>query len=108
MAAPETHRERSQDLRVLESDRGRDVFQQSHAVRRVQEEIPEEVRARDLEPAQDLGQIGLGSHQILMAKRKASPATRQARQHVIDLYNAWGKPDKAREYAAIPATVGRP
>ena len=50
----------------------------------------------------------LGSHQILMAKRKASPATRQARQHVIDLYNAWGKPDKAREYAAIPATVGRP
>jgi hypothetical protein len=50
----------------------------------------------------------LGSYQILMAKRNASPATRQARQHLIDLYSAWGKPDKAREYAAIPATVGKP
>lgn len=50
----------------------------------------------------------LGSYQILMAKKRASPATRRARQHVIDLYNAWGKPDKAREYAAIPATGGKP
>ena len=49
----------------------------------------------------------LGSYQILMAKRSASPATRQARQNVLDLYNAWGKPDKAREYVAIPATANK-
>jgi eukaryotic-like serine/threonine-protein kinase len=50
----------------------------------------------------------LGSYRILLAKRKASPATREARQRVIDLYDAWGKPDKGREYAAASAPVGKP
>jgi tetratricopeptide (TPR) repeat protein len=48
----------------------------------------------------------LGSYPILMAKRSASASTRDARQNLLDLYNAWGKPDKAREYAAVPARVG--
>jgi tetratricopeptide (TPR) repeat protein len=48
----------------------------------------------------------LESYPILRAKRSASAATRDARQHLIDLYTAWGKPDKAREYAAIPARLG--
>src|SRR5262245_25430960 len=37
----------------------------------------------------------LGSYQILMANKKASPSTRRARQDVIDLYSAWGKPDRS-------------
>jgi hypothetical protein len=43
-----------------------------------------------------------------MAKNMASPTTRRVLQHIVDLYNSWGKPEKAREYAAIPGQpVGR-
>jgi serine/threonine protein kinase/tetratricopeptide (TPR) repeat protein len=48
----------------------------------------------------------LESYPILMAKRSAGAATREARQHLVDLYTSWGKLEKAREYAAVPARVG--
>jgi serine/threonine-protein kinase len=49
----------------------------------------------------------LGSYPILRAKQGAGKATGDARQHLIDLYTAWGRPDKAREYAATPASPSR-
>jgi hypothetical protein len=48
----------------------------------------------------------LGSYPILTAKRSASRSTWEARQHHVDLYEAWGKPDKARRYAALPGKAG--
>ncbi len=38
-----------------------------------------------------------------LLERLRMPADAGAWQRLIDLYNAWGKPEKAREYAAIPA-----
>ena len=63
------------------------------------------IRLRKFDEAEPLLLV---SYPILLAKRNASRATREARQHLIDLYTAWGKPEKAREYAATPAKVGNP
>jgi eukaryotic-like serine/threonine-protein kinase len=42
----------------------------------------------------------LDSYQILVAKRNATTAARETRQHLIDLYDAWGKPEKAQQWRA--------
>ena len=42
----------------------------------------------------------VSSYQVLRSKQVASRVTDDARQHLVDLYNAWGKPDKAAPYRA--------
>ncbi len=52
--------------------------------------------------------ILLGTYQNLLAKQSAGPAQREALQHLVDLYNAWGKPYKAREWRAKLAAQPKP
>ncbi len=40
----------------------------------------------------------LGSYSILQAQKPAGRLTQAARQHLFELYTAWGKPDKAAPY----------
>ena len=68
MAAPESRRERSGLFGVLEGDRRGKVLEQSEAVRHVKEQVPEQVRKRDLEAAEDL------RHIKLFPKRQLPPA----------------------------------
>jgi serine/threonine-protein kinase len=57
------------------------------------------VRQRKFEEAEPLL---LGSYEVLVSKQRASVPARDARQHLQDLYKAWGKPDKAAAYRAEP------
>ena len=40
----------------------------------------------------------LDGYKILASKQRASLSTQDARQHLVDLYTAWGKPEKAAPY----------
>jgi serine/threonine protein kinase/tetratricopeptide (TPR) repeat protein len=48
----------------------------------------------------------LDSYHILRSKPSARLSTHDARGQLIDLYITWGRPEKAREYTAIPARAG--
>jgi tetratricopeptide (TPR) repeat protein/predicted Ser/Thr protein kinase len=48
----------------------------------------------------------LGSYQLLNARQSANASTRAAWRHLIDLYDAWEKPDKAALYRAKAGRSG--
>ena len=70
VAAPESERERPRLFGILEGDRRPEVREQPHAVRRVEKQIPEEVRRGDLEAAEDLRNVEL------FPDRQLTPANR--------------------------------
>jgi eukaryotic-like serine/threonine-protein kinase len=46
----------------------------------------------------DAESLLLRSYQVLRSKQGASASMQEARRRLIDLYNAWGKPEKAAQY----------
>lgn len=43
-----------------------------------------------------------------MARERAPYLAPEALERIVNLYNAWGKPDKAAEYGAMLPPQGRP
>ena len=60
------------------------------------------IRLRKFEEAEPLL---VGSYEVLASKQHASISAQDARRHLLELYKAWGKPDKAAAYrtdATVP------
>jgi tetratricopeptide (TPR) repeat protein/predicted Ser/Thr protein kinase len=50
----------------------------------------------------------LASYPILRSKQSASPSTEEAGRHLVELYEAWGKPDQAAAYRSARPAASTP